>query len=73
MSDQTRMDPEMLSMVLDTIAKLEKEKFTLETKLELDKVYPEFLKYADRQKEVGDEDIEKIVKTVRAEMEKIAS
>jgi len=43
------------------------------TKLELDKVYPEFLKYADRQKEVGDEDIEKIVKTVRAEMEKIAS
>ena len=26
MSDQTRMDPEMLSMVLDTINKLEKEK-----------------------------------------------
>lgn len=37
MSDQTRMDPEMLSMVLDTIDKLEKEKITLETKLELDK------------------------------------
>lgn len=36
MSDQTRMDPEMLSMVLDTIAKLEKEKITLETRLELD-------------------------------------
>ncbi len=43
------------------------------TKLELDQVYPEFLKYADRQKEVGDEDIEKIVKTVRVNMEKIAS
>ncbi len=37
MSDQTRMDPEMLSMVLDTINKLEKEKITIETKLELDK------------------------------------
>lgn len=37
MSDQTRMDPEMLSMVLDTIAKLEKEKIPLETRLELDK------------------------------------
>lgn len=36
MTDQTRMDPEMLSMVLDTIAKLEKEKITLETRLELD-------------------------------------
>ncbi len=43
------------------------------TKLELDQVYPEFLKYADRQKEVGDEDIEKIIKTVRVNMEKIAS
>ena len=38
MSDQTRMDPEMLSMVLDTINKLEKEKITLETRLELDRV-----------------------------------
>ena len=36
MSEQTRMDPEMLNMVLDTINKLEKEKITLETKLELD-------------------------------------
>jgi len=36
MTDQTRMDPEMLSMVLDTIAKLEKEKINLETRLELD-------------------------------------
>lgn len=43
------------------------------TKLELDNVYPQFLKYADRQKEVGDDDIEKIIKSVRAEMEKIAS
>lgn len=43
------------------------------TKLELDKVYPEFLKCADYQKEVGDADIEKVIKTVRAEMEKIAS
>ena len=43
------------------------------TKLELDKIYPEFLKCADYQKEVGDEDIEQIVKTVRAEMEKITS
>ncbi|MGD9162611.1 MAG: acyl-CoA dehydrogenase family protein [Desulfobacteraceae bacterium] len=38
MSEQTRMDPEMLSMVMDTINKLEKEKITLETRLELDKV-----------------------------------
>lgn len=37
MSDITRMDPEMLSMVLDTINKLEKEKITLEAKLEMDK------------------------------------
>ena len=43
------------------------------TKLELDKVYPEFLKCADRQKEVDNEDIEKIVKSVRMEMEKITS
>src|SRR5210317_622565 len=43
------------------------------TKLELDKVYPEFLKCADYQKEVEDEDIEKIVKSVRAQLEKIAS
>jgi 2-isopropylmalate synthase len=43
------------------------------TKLELDKVYPEFLKCADRQKEIDNEDIEKIVKSVRMEMEKITS
>jgi hypothetical protein len=31
------MDPEMLTMVLDTIIKLEKEKITLEARLEMDK------------------------------------
>ncbi len=36
MTQQKRMDPEILSMVLDTIAKLEKEKLSLETKLEMD-------------------------------------
>jgi alkylation response protein AidB-like acyl-CoA dehydrogenase len=36
MNGQIKMDPEVLSMVLDTISKLEKEKVTLETKLELD-------------------------------------
>lgn len=38
MTDQTRkMDPEVLSMVMDTIDKLEKEKLPLETKLEMDR------------------------------------
>jgi alkylation response protein AidB-like acyl-CoA dehydrogenase len=32
-----KMDPEVLSMVLDTLAKLEREKLPLETKLEMDK------------------------------------
>jgi len=36
MTRQTRMDPEMLSMVLDTINKLENNRITLETKLEMD-------------------------------------
>jgi alkylation response protein AidB-like acyl-CoA dehydrogenase len=36
MTQQKRMDPETLSMVLDTIAKLEREKLSLETKLEMD-------------------------------------
>ncbi|MFC1822013.1 acyl-CoA dehydrogenase family protein [Thermodesulfobacteriota bacterium] len=36
MTEHSAMDPEMLSMVLDTIAKLEKEKITLEAKLEMD-------------------------------------
>ena len=43
------------------------------TKLELDRIYPEFLKTADRQKEVGDEDIERIIKTILTELNKIAS
>jgi alkylation response protein AidB-like acyl-CoA dehydrogenase len=36
MTQQNKMDPEMLSMVLDTIDKLEKERLSLETKLEMD-------------------------------------
>ena len=45
MTEQARLDPEVLSMVLDTIDKLEKEKITLEAKLEMDKegVFPEEL------------------------------
>ena len=34
-------------------------------KLQLDKVYEEFLKVADHQKEVNDEDIPKIIKACR--------
>ncbi len=34
--EHSKMDPEMLSMVLDTVSKLEKEKITLETKLAMD-------------------------------------
>lgn len=37
MAQQTKMDPEVLSMVLDTIDKLEKDRFSLETKLEMDR------------------------------------
>ncbi|MBN2126746.1 MAG: acyl-CoA dehydrogenase family protein, partial [Deltaproteobacteria bacterium] len=37
MEQHSGMDPEMLSMVLDTISKLEREKITLEKKLEMDK------------------------------------
>ena len=39
------MDPEVLSMVLDTIEKLEREKLPLETKLEMDRIgeFPEKL------------------------------
>jgi len=45
MTEQKRLDPEMLSMVLDTIDKLEKEKITLEAKLEMDQAgdFPEEL------------------------------
>ena len=37
MSARGRMDPEMLSMVLETIAKLERERLPLDTKLEMDR------------------------------------
>ncbi|MFD2564842.1 2-isopropylmalate synthase [Aquimarina rubra] len=37
------------------------------TKLQLDEVYKEFLTYADRKKEVVDEDIHQIMKTVQVE------
>jgi alkylation response protein AidB-like acyl-CoA dehydrogenase len=36
MAEQTRMDPELFSMILDTIAKLERERLPLEAKLEMD-------------------------------------
>jgi alkylation response protein AidB-like acyl-CoA dehydrogenase len=36
MTGQTQMDPEVLLMVLDTLSRLEKEKLTLEAKLEMD-------------------------------------
>ena len=37
MTQQTKMDPEILSMVLDTIDKLEREKLQSETKLDMDR------------------------------------
>ncbi len=37
MTQQTKMDPEILSMVLDTIEKLEREKLPLETKSDMDR------------------------------------
>ena len=37
MTKQSKMDPEVLSMVLDTIEKLEKDKLSVETKLEMDR------------------------------------
>jgi alkylation response protein AidB-like acyl-CoA dehydrogenase len=42
MSESAHMDPELFSMVLDTLSKLEKERLTLEVKLEMDKagVFP---------------------------------
>ncbi len=43
------------------------------TKIELDQVYPEFLKTADHLKEVNDIDIERIIKFVRVELDKLAS
>lgn len=42
------------------------------TKLQLDEVYKEFLNYADRKKEVINEDIHQIMKTVEVEMAVVA-
>jgi alkylation response protein AidB-like acyl-CoA dehydrogenase len=38
MAGRSKMDPEMFSMVLDTLNKIEKEKLSLETKLEMDRL-----------------------------------
>jgi alkylation response protein AidB-like acyl-CoA dehydrogenase len=38
MARRSKMDPEMFSMVLDTLNKIEKEKLSLETKLEMDRL-----------------------------------
>jgi len=43
------------------------------TKIELDKIYPEFLKFADKKKEVDDKDVQEIIESVRMNMNKIAS
>ena len=45
MTEPTRMDPEMLDMVLDTIDKLEKDRITVDAKLEMDHIgdFPEEL------------------------------
>ncbi len=37
MNQQGKMDPEILNMVLDTISKLERDRISLETKLEMDR------------------------------------
>jgi len=42
------------------------------TKIQLDKVYQEFLKYADRKKEVMDEDIHEIVSMTDIAIEKVS-
>ncbi|MDA8686619.1 2-isopropylmalate synthase [Robiginitalea sp.] len=43
------------------------------TKLQLDKVYEEFLKFADRKKEIVDEDIHEIIKSSAIEIQRITS
>jgi len=43
------------------------------SKIELDNVYPEFLKFADKKKEVDDLDIQNIIVFSKERMEKIAS
>ena len=42
------------------------------TKVQLDKVYGEFLKFADRQKEILDDDIHKIIEASKVKVESIA-
>ncbi|MGB5236631.1 MAG: 2-isopropylmalate synthase [Flavobacteriaceae bacterium] len=42
------------------------------TKLQLDRVYDEFLRFADRKKEIKDEDIHKIVETTDINIESLA-
>ncbi|MBT8211339.1 MAG: 2-isopropylmalate synthase, partial [Eudoraea sp.] len=42
------------------------------TKLQLDKVYQEFLKFADRKKEILDDDIHKIIEASKVKVESIA-
>ncbi len=37
MKEQSRMDPETLSMVMDTMSRLEKDRLTLDIKLEMDR------------------------------------
>lgn len=41
------------------------------TKIQLDKLYPEFLQFADIKKEVGDEDIHIIIETSKIEINKV--
>ena len=36
MTQHPKMDPEVLSMILETISKLEKDRLTLDTKLDMD-------------------------------------
>ena len=42
------------------------------TKIQLDVVYEEFLKYADRKKEILDEDIHQIIETSNIKIESVA-
>ena len=37
MNQQGKMDPEILNMILDTLSKLERDRLSLETKLEMDR------------------------------------
>jgi 2-isopropylmalate synthase len=42
------------------------------TKVQLDMVYQEFLKYADRKKEIVDEDIHEIIETSNIKIESVS-